>query len=113
MEPSSSAANANSSNPAADGIFQGLRDQLDSLQHSVASTAINRHRQAAQAGWRQRALENIGQNDIRQGRAVGGVARANQHRRNIRAIEDQLNTLSAMRNEMDNFDSMLDEIEGF
>jgi hypothetical protein len=35
MEPSSSAAHANSDNPMADDIFERLRNQLDQIQSAV------------------------------------------------------------------------------
>ena len=39
MEPSNSAANANSGNPLADGVFERLRNQLDDIQSGIQHSA--------------------------------------------------------------------------
>ena len=133
MEPSSSAANANSGNPMADGIFQNLRAQLDQIQATTNAQPASVQNVAAtnsrievggppadtNLGWRERAMINHQRDAARPGnnRRIANNPRLYGHVRSNRTAQNQHNAqmtdLRALRRNMENFDSMLEEIERF
>lgn len=57
MEPSTSAAHANTNNGMADGIFSNLRNQLDQIQ-ATANRPADGNNMDTNLGWRDRAMVN-------------------------------------------------------